>query len=161
MTTTQKIVSRWDSSKTLFECELPEERVADVQFLADACEMRGGCLCWTLSLTSGAGRVKLGGKKVYAHRAMYELIHGQIPASLLVRHACDNRACILPAHLELGTHADNMRDMVQRGRSTKGRTLSAEHRRKVSEAQRGRQHPAHVKREIADSVRAYRAGSTR
>lgn len=40
-------------------------------------------------------------------------------AGLVVRHACDNKRCIFPGHLELGTQADNMRDMHERGRATK------------------------------------------
>ena len=56
------------------------------------------------------------GKKVYAHRHAYEQAHGPIPAGLVVRHKCDNRRCINPDHLEVGTNADNTQDMMTRGR---------------------------------------------
>ena len=155
---TQRIVSRYDSEKVLFECEVPESVAADVQHLIEATERdERGCLVWRLHLTSGAGRVLSNGRKEYAHRVMYSLIHGPIPGDLLVRHTCDNHACINPDHLILGTHADNMRDMAERGRSTKGRKLTAEHRRKVSASQRGRTKPEYVKQAIARGVRAHRA----
>lgn len=43
----------------------------------------------------------------------------------VVRHKCDNPRCINPAHLEIGTHADNMRDMTSRNRQAKGISHSA------------------------------------
>lgn len=55
-----------------------------------------------------------------------------IPEGLLIRHKCDNPPCIKPDHLELGTHADNQADKVQRGRSLRG---SANPGARLSEAQ--------------------------
>ena len=55
-----------------------------------------------------------------AHRKIYEEMFGEIPKGQLVRHKCDNRLCINPEHLELGTFKDNMNDKVKRGRQAKG-----------------------------------------
>ena len=142
----------------LFEAELSGERGALFDHLLGACEVSDtGCVEWRFAKTNGAGRPKIAGRKVYAHRAMYEAVYGPIPDGLLVRHDCDNRACIRPDHLILGTQADNMADMAARGRSTKGRALSLEHRLKLSKAGRGKAKPERVKQAIAASVRAYHA----
>ena len=55
-----------------------------------------------------------------AHRVAYEQVHGPIPKGLVVRHTCDNKLCINPAHLLLGTQADNIQDKCERQRQAKG-----------------------------------------
>jgi len=83
-------------------------------------EMSG---CWEWSgykNKQGYGQIKLNGKSVWAHRAAYEIGHGNDPSGLVVRHKCDNPSCCNPSHLILGTLADNAADRVERMRSAFG-----------------------------------------
>lgn len=76
-----------------------------------------GCLEWTAALRNGYGHFNLHGTTVYAHRLAWELVNGSIPAGLVVCHHCDNPRCVNIAHLFLGTKADNMHDMIAKGRA--------------------------------------------
>lgn len=80
------------------------------------------CWLWKGSrFPNGYGQCKMDGKAVGAHRIAYQLVKGRIPEGLLVCHTCDNPSCCNPIHLFLGTALENQQDMVQKGRSTKGR----------------------------------------
>lgn len=73
------------------------------------------CWPWTGSTSNGYGVIKFDGVQHYAHRKVAEL-SGLVLGDLSVLHRCDNPLCCNPAHLFLGTHDDNMRDMVAKGR---------------------------------------------
>lgn len=64
----------------------------------------------------GYGRISNGTKLVRLHREVYKREHGEIPLGMVVMHACDNRACINPAHLSVGTQSDNINDMDAKNR---------------------------------------------
>lgn len=75
------------------------------------------CWEWMGSLnTDGYGRLWVDRDNKYAHRLSYEIAFGEIHDSLSVLHHCDNPSCIRPDHLFLGTHQDNIDDMMRKGR---------------------------------------------
>jgi len=90
--------------------------------------------CWDVTgslLNSGYGRIKKNGKSALAHRFSWEYHNKKkIPEGLCVLHSCDNRSCVNPEHLRLGTHQDNMDDMAKRNISIKGEN---HHRAKLTE----------------------------
>lgn len=80
-----------------------------------------GCRIWLGALTVGGyGLIGSGRDLIYTHRAAWELANGPIPSGLLVCHRCDIRCCINPAHMFLGTHADNRLDCAAKDRDHKG-----------------------------------------
>lgn len=104
----------------------PETLAARILPLIERC---GTASCWNWRgpvLRSGYGNAgswyRHNAGTVLAHRIAYLAFMGVLPAKpLILRHTCDNRLCCNPHHMVPGTHAENMVDMVERGRSTKGK----------------------------------------
>ena len=77
------------------------------------------CWPWCGAIVGGGyGRIRVDGRHYPAHRAAWELFHGEkMPKELHACHTCDNPGCVNPHHIFPGTHSDNMRDASAKGRS--------------------------------------------
>jgi hypothetical protein len=95
-----------------------EGNLDGVRILSKAKQV-GDCWEWQAAkYGNGYGvAMRRGGRKTTgAHRISYVLFNGEFDKRLSVLHKCDNPPCINPAHLFLGTHSENMRDMAEKGR---------------------------------------------
>jgi hypothetical protein len=82
------------------------------------------CWEWTGSTVDGYGSLKFAGRAQRAHRVSWQIVHGPIPPGedlgphgTCVLHTCDNRRCVRPDHLFLGSNKDNTHDKIAKGRS--------------------------------------------
>jgi hypothetical protein len=111
------------------------------------------CWPWLAAKSAGYGRIGnplgRGHSPLFAHRVSYELAFGPIPEGQYVCHHCDNPSCVNPAHLFLGTQADNLQDAKRKGRMRGPRVT--------------RDANSHTKLTTADVeyIRALRAGAIR
>lgn len=90
-------------------------------------EPNSGCWLWIGAMGNLYGVIVINGRNIRAHRCSWTLYKSSIPEGMCVLHRCDIPTCVNPDHLFLGTHLDNMRDKIKKGRgvSPKGELCGA------------------------------------
>ncbi len=141
------------------------------RFLSKVCRNKAnGCWEWTgLVRPDGYGATRFEDREQAAHRVAWKLFRSKIPAGVVVCHRCDVRACVNPAHLFLGTPAENARDMRSKGRHRQGekhgsaKLTAAQVRRIKAMLREDRMYMSEIAREFEVSettIRAIKIGRT-
>ena len=120
----QKSVCKICRSKLNKEKYIPTKKLSLLEKLTQGYTINQftGCWIWNKFVDdNGYGRLSYNSKPYLTHRVSYKLFNGEIPKGLFVCHKCDTPSCVNPAHLFLGTHDDNMADMVGKGRAQRKR----------------------------------------
>lgn len=104
----------------------------------------------------GYGQIKDKGDAVLLHRWSWERVHGKIPHGLHILHKCDTPNCINVEHLFIGTHADNMRDKANKGRS-KNVPTGYSHKRPNSKVTTDQ--VVQIKRMLKDGIQQFKIAS--
>jgi hypothetical protein len=101
----------------------PRARTFREAFVAKGYSVDSVTGCWNWGGCVGAhgyGVIDAEGRRKRAHRVALRLSGVEVPDDLVVMHSCDNRRCVNPAHLSVGTFADNTHDMIAKGRALTG-----------------------------------------
>lgn len=138
-------------------CELCR-RPSDAERFWRRVKKSDGCWLWAGAVhPHGHGYASLDGRVQYAHRVAWQLTYGPIPKGVNVCHRCDNPPCCNPAHLFLGTQADNMQDCADKGRAMVGAMKRAKLTPSVVAAIKSRLRAGETQQSIADDFGVTRA----